>query len=53
MGIITGAVAVSYSSGGDNFILGFTILTYSIETNPHGGINEYGCFGEAFHLLIV
>ena len=32
------------------FILGFTILTYSIYTDPYGGINECGCFGEAFHL---
>lgn len=32
------------------FILGFTILTYLIYTDPYGGINECGCFGEAFHL---
>ena len=32
------------------FILVFTILTYSIYTDPYGGINECGCFGEAFHL---
>ena len=32
------------------FILGFTILTYSIYTDPYGGINECGCFGEAVHL---
>ena len=28
------------------FILVFTILTYSIYTDPYGGINECGCFGE-------
>lgn len=32
------------------FILGFTILTYLIYTDPYGGINECGCFGEALHL---
>ena len=32
------------------FILVFTILTYSIYTDPYGGINECGCFGEAVHL---
>ena len=32
------------------FILVFTVLTYSIYTDPYGGINECGCFGEAFHL---
>ncbi|MEG1738779.1 MAG: DoxX family membrane protein [Odoribacter sp.] len=32
------------------FILGFTILTYLIYTDPYGGINECGCFGEAIHL---
>lgn len=32
------------------FILGFTLLTYLIYTDPYGGINECGCFGEAFHL---
>ena len=32
------------------FILGFTVLTYLIYTDPYGGINECGCFGEAIHL---
>ena len=32
------------------FILVFTVLTYSIYTDPYGGINECGCFGEAVHL---
>lgn len=32
------------------FILGFSVLTYLIYTDPYGGINECGCFGEAFHL---
>lgn len=32
------------------FILGFTNVTYLIYTDPYGGINECGCFGEAFHL---
>lgn len=32
------------------FILGFTILTYLIYTDPYGGINECGCFGDALHL---
>ena len=32
------------------FILGFTILTYLIYTDPYGGIHECGCFGEAWHL---
>ena len=32
------------------FILGFTMLTYLIYTDPYGGINECGCFGEAIHL---
>lgn len=32
------------------FILGFTVLTYLIYTDPYGGINECGCFGEAVHL---
>ena len=27
------------------FILVFTVLTYSIYTDPYGGINECGCFG--------
>lgn len=31
------------------FIPGFTILTYLIYTDPYGGINECGCFGEAVH----
>lgn len=32
------------------FMLGFTVLTYLIYTDPYGGINECGCFGEAIHL---
>lgn len=32
------------------FTLVFTILTYLIYTNPYAGINECGCFEEAFHL---
>lgn len=32
------------------FILGFTVLTYLIYTDPYGGINECGCFGEALYL---
>lgn len=38
------AVAVTF------FMVGFTILTYWIYTDPYGGINECGCFGEAIHL---
>ena len=33
-----------------SFMVGFTILTYWIYTDPYGGINECGCFGEAIHL---
>ena len=32
------------------FLSGFTVLTYLIYTDPYGGINECGCFGEALHL---
>lgn len=32
------------------FMLGFTILTYLIYTDPYGGITECGCFGEALPL---
>ncbi len=32
------------------FMLGFTVLTYLIYTDPYGGISECGCFGEAIHL---
>lgn len=48
--VATAVVAKTNGSGVDTFILGFTILTYSIYTDPYGGINECGCFGEAFHL---
>ena len=40
----TTAVAVTI------FLLVFTALTYRIYSDPYGGIQECGCFGEAFHL---